>query len=253
MRPLLLNHIPRPWLIRLSRPFQKLAARWYRGTRYTDPIDGKTYRRFLSYGYHGRIRPNALSPGTLSLERHRLLWLYLQEETSFFQAPLRVLHFAPEQCFHLHFKKLKNLQLYTTTDLCSPIVTVKADICHLPFEDDSYDVILCNHVLEHIADDHKAMQELYRVMAPGGFGIFQVPIDPIREKTYEDFSITDPKARAEHFGQYDHVRVYGADYPDRLHAVGFAVSFPDYTAQFSDEQVERYGLQKGEKLPIVRK
>ena len=145
----------------MVRPF---VAFFLRGNTYTDPIDGKSYRRFLPYGY-AKVRENVLAPGTLSLERHRLFWLYLKNETTFFSDPLRVLHFAPEQAFVQKFKKQKNLT-YTTTDLNSPIADVKADICDLPFKDNSFDFIICNHVLEHIPDDTKAMQELYRVLAP---------------------------------------------------------------------------------------
>jgi len=141
-----------------------------RGNRYTDPIDGKSFKSFLPYGYE-HPRENVLSPSTLSLERHRLLWLYLQNETNFFQENLGVLHFAPEQAFYKRFKKLKNIN-YTTTDLNSPLADIKADICNLPFPDNSYDVILCNHVLEHIPNDTLAMKELYRVLKPGGWGVF---------------------------------------------------------------------------------
>jgi SAM-dependent methyltransferase len=222
-----------------------------KGDRYTDPIDGKSFRKFLSYGYENQ-RPNVLSPSTLSLERHRLLWLYLKRETRFFTDPLKVLHFAPEQAFYKRFRRLDHLD-YTTTDLNSPLADVKADICKLPFEEDSFDVILCNHVLEHIPDDHKAMTELYRVMKPGGWGIFQIPQDLKREETFEDHSITDKRERARIFGQYDHVRVYGKDYFDKLRAVGFQVEEIDYTTTLSPEEVERYRLAKGEIIPLVKK
>ena len=152
---LILNTIPRPILIRLSIVVRPILAFLLKGSRFTDPIDGKSFRMFLPYGY-GTQRNNVLSPSTLSLERHRLLWLYLQNETDFFTAPKKVLHFAPEQEFYKRFKKQSNLD-YTTTDLFSPLADVKADICNLPFEDNSYDMILCNHVLEHIPDDTTAM------------------------------------------------------------------------------------------------
>src|SRR5690606_38670605 len=142
-----------------------------------------------------------LSPSTLSLERHRLLWLDLKNETDFFTAPKRVLHFAPEQAFYKRFREQKNLE-YITTDLESPLADVKADICNLPFKDNEFDVILCNHVLEHIPDDTKAMQELYRVLKPDGMAILQIPQDLSREETFEDHSITDKKERAKIFGQY---------------------------------------------------
>jgi len=216
-----LNLVPRPLLIRLSyvaRPFLALSLR---GSTYQDPIDGKTFKKFLPYGYENQ-RENVLSPSTLSLERHRLLWLYLKSETDFFKAPKKVLHFAPEQAFYKRFRAMKNLD-YTTTDLNSPLADVKADICDLPFEDDTYDVIFCNHVLEHIPNDTKAMQELYRILKPSGMAILQIPQDLQRAQTFEDNSITDRKERAAIFGQYDHVRVYGRDYFDKLRTIGFEV------------------------------
>ncbi|MCA0933164.1 methyltransferase domain-containing protein [Lutimonas saemankumensis] len=248
---LVLNTFPRPYLIKLSylaRPFLSL---WLRGDRYTDPIDGKSFKRFLPYGYAVQ-RPNVLSPSTLSLERHRLIWLYLKNETDFFTKPLKVLHMAPEQCFLSLFRKMKNLD-YTTADLYSPIVDIKADILNLPFEDNSFDFVLCNHVLEHIDDDQKAMKELFRVMKKGGTGIFQVPQEIHREKTFEDPSITDPEERAKYFGQYDHVRVYGRDYFDRLRNAGFKVEEIDYSKVLSPEDIDKYRLANGEILPVCSK
>lgn len=246
-----LNVIPRPFLIKISYWVRPAFAFFLRGDTFTDPIDGKSFRKFLPYGYRTQ-RQNALAPGTLSLERHRLLWLYLQRETDFFIAARKVLHIAPEQCFLDRFRKMKNLE-YTTSDLYSPLADVKADICNLPFEDNSYDVIFCNHVLEHIEDDQKAMLELFRVLKPGGFGIFQIPQDLSLETTYEDFSITDPKERKQHFGQYDHVRVYGRDYFVKLRSVGFKVDEVDYCQQLSKEEVVRYSLVQGEILPVCKK
>lgn len=247
----MLNTVPRPWLIRLSYWVRPILAFLLRGRGFVDPIDGKSYRMFLPYGY-GKQRTNVLAPGTLSLERHRLLWLYLQRESDFFSAKRRLLHFAPEQAFYQRFKKMPQLD-YVTTDLHSPLADVKADICQLPFEDNSFDMILCNHVLEHIPDDQKAMQELYRVLKPGGLGIFQIPQDRSRATTFQDDSITEPKERAAIFGQYDHVRVYGMDYFDRLSQVGFQVKAVDYTAQFSEEEIQKYGLAAGELLPVCSK
>lgn len=232
----------------MARP---VLAFFLKGNEFTDPIDGKSFKSFLPYGY-GNQRNNVLSPSTLSLERHRLLWLYLKNETDFFTAPKKVLHFAPEQAFYKRFRKMKNLD-YVTTDLNSPLADVKADICNLPFKDNEFDIIFCNHVLEHIPDDTKAMQELYRIMKPGGYGIFQIPQDLSRAKTFEDDSITDRKERAKIFGQYDHVRIYGLDYFDKLRSIGFSVAEVDYTAQLSDVEVTRFCLAKGEIIPLVRK
>lgn len=269
----ILNTIPRPILIRLSYVARPILAFLLKGNRFTDPIDGKSFKMFLPYGY-GKQRNNVLSPSTLSLERHRLLWLYLNEQTDFFQSEfnsdssdnkpiiklrdaetssaLKVLHFAPEQAFYKRFRNQKNLD-YTTTDLFSPLADVKADICNLPFDDNLYDVILCNHVLEHIPDDTKAMQELYRVLKPGGMGIFQIPQDLSRAVTFSDDSITDEKERTKIFGQYDHVRVYGRDYFDKLRSIGFTVIEEDYTAKISPELVEKYCLAKGEIIPVCFK
>ena len=246
-----LNLVPRPLLIRLSyvaRPFLTLSLR---GSTYQDPIDGKTFKKFLPYGYENQ-RENVLSPSTLSLERHRLLWLYLKSETDFFKAHRKVLHFAPEQAFYKRFRAMKNLD-YTTTDLNSPLADVKADICDLPFEDDSYDVIFCNHVLEHIPNDTKAMQELYRILKPSGMAILQIPQDLQRAQTFEDNSITDRNERAAIFGQYDHVRIYGRDYFDKLRTIGFKVHEVDYTAQLDAAEVDKYRLAKGEILPVCFK
>ena len=247
----ILNLIPRPLLISLSYGVRPVLVLVLKGTTYTDPIDGKSFRKFLPYGY-GNQRDNVLSPSTLSLERHRLLWLYLKNETDFFTSPKKVLHFAPEQAFHKRFKNIKHFD-YVTTDLNSPIATVKADICNLPFESNSFDVILCNHVLERILDDSKAMQELYRVMQPGGMGIFQIPQDLSRKITFEDHTITDKKERTKIFGQYDHVRIYGQDYFEKLRSIGFKVDEVDYTAQFSDQDLDKYRLAKGEIIPVVYK
>lgn len=247
----ILNAVPRPLLIKLSYIISPVFAFALRGKKFTDPIDGKSFRSFLPYGY-GHQRNNVLAPGTLSLERHRLLWLYLKNETDFFTAPKKVLHFAPEQAFYKRFRNQKNLD-YTTTDLYSPLADVKADICNLPFSSNTYDVILCNHVLEHIPDDTKAMQELYRVLKPGGMGIFQVPQDITRETTFEDDTITDPKQRAAIFGQYDHVRVYGRDYFDKLRSIGFRVTEEDYTQKLPAGDAEKFCLAKGEIIPVCYK
>jgi len=248
---LILNTIPRPLLIRLSYVAKPVLELFLKGNTFKDPIDGKGFRSFLPYGY-GKQRNNVLSPSTLSLERHRLLWLYLKNDTDFFTKNLKVLHFAPEQAFYKRFRKLKNLE-YVTTDLNSPLADVKADICDLPFTDNEFDVILCNHVLEHIPDDTKAMKELYRILKPGGYGVFQIPQDLSREKTFEDNSITDKKERAKIFGQYDHVRIYGRDYFDKLRDIGFKVEEVDYTSKLSENEITKYCLAKGEIIPVVYK
>ena len=246
----LLNLVPRPWLIQLSIWFRPLIKLYFKGIRFTDPIDGSSYRKFLPYGYQN-LRQNALCPGTLSLERHRLLWLYLDRKTNFLRDAIRVLHVAPEQVFYRKFKSFSHWD-YTTTDLHSPLADVKADICALPFEDNTYDFILCNHVLEHIPNDLKAMEELYRVLKPGGTAILQVPLEEGRKNTFEDDSITDQQERTRIFGQYDHVRVYGQDYYNRLQEVGFKAIPVDFIKEVTEIDIQRFALPN-ERIPVVTK
>ncbi len=249
----ILNTIPRPWLIKASYIVRPVISWYLRGDKFTDPIDGRSFRKFLPYGYV-KQRENALSPSTLSLERHRLMWLFLRDNTTFFTATkkLKVLHIAPEQCFLDIFRKQQNLN-YITSDLQSPIADVKADICDLPFKENEFDIVFCNHVLEHISNDTKAIQELYRVLKPGGFGIFQIPQDLSKAITFEDNTITDRKECAKLFGQYDHVRVYGRDYFDKLRATGFKVDEVDYTKKITKDKQSRFCLMKGDILPICSK
>ena len=247
---LLLNFFPRPWLIHLSIWFRPLIKWYFKGHRFTDPIDGSSYRRFLPYGYQ-KIRENAHCPGTLSLERHRLLWLYLERETSFLTDSIKVLHVAPEQVFYQKFRSFSHWD-YTTTDLYSPLADVKADLRKLPFEDHAYDLILCNHVLEHIPDHLQALSELYRVLKKGGTLIAQVPLDLNREKTFEDPTITDPQERSRIFGQYDHVRIYGKDYSDFLNQTGFSSQCIPYTEQLTKKEIDTYALQY-DSIPVAKK
>ena len=247
----MINKIPRPYLIWWSKFLAPLVDILFRGNEFTDPINGKSYRKFLPYGYV-KQRDNALSPGTLSLERHRLLWLYLNNETNFFSKTLKVLHIAPEQCFYNLFKNLKNIN-YTTFDLNSPLADIKGDICNLPFKENSFDFILCNHVLEHINDDKKAMKELYRVLNKNGTAILQVPINQKSSKTFEDSSIIDKKERIEKFGQYDHIRLYGLDYFKKLESFGFKVDPLKYSKEFTESEIIKYGLIKDEIIPVCKK
>jgi len=249
----ILNTIPRPLLIRISYLVRPVLAFFLKGNTFVDPIDGKKFSSFLPYGY-GSQRNNVLSPSTLSLERHRLLWLYLKRNTDFFTNTenKKILHFAPEQCFYKRFRAQQNIQ-YITTDLLSPLADVKADICNLPFEDNSYDIIFCNHVLEHIPDDTKAMQELFRILKPKGMAILQIPQELDRETTFEDNTIIDKSERAKIFGQYDHVRIYGRDYFNKLRSIGFTVEEEDFTSSLSDNEVVKYSLAKGEILPVCFK
>lgn len=247
---LVLNLFTRTFLIRTSLLFKPFFDIFFKGTKFTDPINNKSYSYFFPYGYN-KQRKNALCPGTFSLERHRLLWLYLKKETDFFNSNNKILHFAPEQCFHKFFKSFfKN---YTTTDLNSPIVDIKADICNLPFNDNSFDYILCNHVLEHIYDDEKAMKEIYRVLNKNGIAILQVPIDINNNYTHEGRDIDNKQDRNKLFGQYDHLRMYGLDYFKKLKNIGFKVKNENYLSNISQDEKDKYSLHNAGSIPVCIK
>lgn len=225
--------IPRQWLIKCSYLFSLLIRPFYWGNKVYCPVCGGHFRKFLPYGYGGTV-DNRLCPKCLSLERHRLLWLYLKEKTDFFTAPLKVLHFAPEQPFLKRFRALKNLD-YTTADLDSPIADLKLDVTDIQLPDNSYDVVICNHVLEHVNDVQKAFSEIKRILRPGGWAVLLVPIRADVD-TFEDPTITDPKERQRVFGQYDHVRQFGRDYGQVLAKAGFQVTEDRLYYELTDEQ-----------------
>jgi SAM-dependent methyltransferase len=242
---LLIRFVPRTLLQRVGGLGLKATGWFYRGTAVMCPVCNTGFRKFLPYG---RIIPreNALCPNCLSLERHRLLWLYLKERTPFFSEPLDVLHIAPEACFIKRFQKLHR-KGYVTADIESPLATVKMDIQAMPFGDNRFDVVLCNHVLEHVDDDMAALREIRRVLKPGGFAILQVPFfNPVPEHTIEDRTITDKRMREQLFGQADHVRRYGKDYAGRIRRAGLAVTEDLYAAQLPEGTAARYGISTSE-------
>ena len=236
--------IPRHYLQHVSHFFLRIFSLFLRGNKFEDPINGKTYRKLLPYG---RLKPreNAIAPDSLSLERHRLMWLFLKNKTNFFTDNLKFLHIAPEYCFIKIFKGMKNLD-YLTADLISPWADVKMDVHDIPFEENTFDVVICNHVLEHVDDADKVMKEFYRVMKPGGWGIFQVPIDYNSSVTIEDRSVTDPRERERLYWQSDHLRLFGRDYGDKLTAAGFRVTESNFVNEIDPKLVERYALDKNE-------
>ena len=244
---LILNFFSRQFLIRISLILRPVLRILYKGTRYVDPIDGSSYRTFLPYGYN-KIRKNALCPGTLSLERHRLLWLYLKK-TKLLEKNISVLHVAPEIIFIKKFKKIDHWN-YVSIDLKSPLADIKANVYNLPFKENCFDLILCNHVLEHIEDDYKALRELHRVIKNKGTLIAQVPLDKNLKKTFENKEIINSRDRNKYFGQYDHVRVYGLDFYMRLTNSGFSPKKIDLLKKISREKKIKYCLPKDEEIPV---
>lgn len=213
----------------------------YKGKKYQCPVCGKKYRKLLPYGYV-ISRENALCPWCLALERHRQIWLYLNRvKPEFFTKEIKMLHIAPERCFMKRFEKQKNID-YFSADIESPLARIKMDIQAIPFEENTFDVIFCNHILEHVDDDRLAMREMRRVMKIGGWGILQSPINRMREVTYEDKSIVTEEERTKHFGQKDHVREYGNDYAQRMKEEGFSVEEVQLTDFLTPEEVEYYAV-----------
>lgn len=249
----ILNHIPRTVLQRIASWAVPVIGLLYVGRGKECPVCGCRRRKFLPYGYVSS-RENALCPRCLALERHRLIWLWIERESDLLSHPKKMLHIAPEVALMRKFKRVyaKNRELYTTADLESPLATLHFDVQQIPLPDESFDVIICNHLLEHVENDHQALTELYRVMRHGGWGIILSPMDESRAQTFEDDSITDETERTRIFGQYDHRRIYGRDYADRLHNAGFRVEVIDYASHLTDAERTRYALTD-EKLYIVRK
>jgi SAM-dependent methyltransferase len=241
----IVRRVPRKYLQRVSGIGLKLLGLFYTGSAVRCPICEKSYREFLPYG-RIRSRANALCPNCLSLERHRLIWVYLKERSDFFERPLSVLHIAPEACFINRFEKIHGKN-YITADIESPLAKVKMDIHQIPFDENRFDVVLCNHVLEHVRDDIQALKEINRVLRPGGFAILQVPFfPPLPQTTFEDPTVTDPKERERLFGQDDHVRKYGLDYTQRMERAGLTAIEDMFVNELSETQRHRFGLAKGE-------
>ncbi|TAH25635.1 MAG: SAM-dependent methyltransferase [Cytophagales bacterium] len=247
----IIRKIPRKYLQLISPIALRLLALFYAGDKVQCPISGKKYRMFLPYG-RNPARPNALCPDSLSLERHRLMWLYLKEKTSFFSAKLKVLHIAPEHCFIKRFESMQNLE-YLTADIESPLAKIKMDVHSIPFEEGTFDVAFCNHVMEHVENDIKAMSEIFRVLKSGGWAIIQSPINPLRAETYEDLTLKTPEDRERVFGQNDHVRDYGLDYGKRLALAGFEVIEDKFVMELPKEIVERYALPATEIIYLCKK
>jgi SAM-dependent methyltransferase len=246
-----LRKIPRKYIQYVSHYVLRIIAIFYYGNNVECPINGKTYRKFLPYG-RLQSRPNALCPSSLSLERHRLMWLFLKEKTSFFISPQKLLHIAPELCFMDIFERMENLE-YTTGDIESPLAKIKMDVHEIPFDEGTFDVVFCNHVMEHVENDIKSMSEIHRVLKPGGWAIIQSPVYPELDHTLEDPSITDSLEREKIYGQNDHMRKYGKDYGKRLRKAGFNVSEDNYLDELSDDKRKRYALPEEEIIYFCEK
>lgn len=222
-----------------SRLRKLISAVWYYGNERYCPVCGKRSRRFTHFGIVPR--EDAQCPHCGSLERHRLSWLFLQTKTDLFAGKQKMLHVAPEPFVESILMKRIGSN-YLTADLFNPNAMVKMDICDIQYPDNSFDVIYCSHVLEHVTDDKQAMRELCRVLNTNGWAILNVPITT--EKTFEDPSIVDPKERLKIFGQEDHVRRYGQDYIERLRDSGFDVEIIKVDDLVNGDDAVQMGLTR---------
>jgi SAM-dependent methyltransferase len=230
---------------------RRLAVAWLHDRRQFR--GGRLPRTCPVCGYHGVFigvghpnRRDARCPNCGSRERHRLLHLWITENGGDKLAGKKVLHFAPEKAL---MRRMRGNALYETADLIQPGVTHKVDITGSDLPDAGYDMVIANHVLEHIDDDRKAMHELFRLLKPGGDAALSVPINATRHATYENPAITSPSEREAHFSADDHKRYYGLDFADRLNEAGFQVE----TFRVSFENEIKFGLLRDEWMYIARK
>ncbi len=204
------------------------------------PIAQTEFDTFLKKG------TDQLTPSNGARARHRLIWLYLEQRTDLFKRPQRLLHVAPEVCLMPRLAAMPGLDYVPGDKMVDGYGTQDAvtylDLLDIDHPDESFDFILCNHVLEHIPDDRKAMREMYRVLKPGGTLLVTVPINEGLKETYENADVNDARQREEHFGQWDHVRYYGMDVEDRLEAAGFKVTMERYGEAFENADYIKYGL-----------
>lgn len=260
------------WLGKKIRgTYQKVLGIIYKGKNYHCPYCHHTFKKMLPDGEQlnviskyqiigGGYRENCTCPRCYSKDRDRLIHLYLEKRTSVFTIPHRVLHIAPEAWLKELFQSLKHIH-YTNGVKDAESMgyyydrrTRDLDITDLEMKDNFYDIVVCNHVMEHIPNDIKAMKEIFRVLKPGGWAILQVPYSPVLEKTFEDDSIVAPDQRAEFFGQFDHVRIYGKDYIQRLELAGYKVElFNPKNEIWGQEYITKYALNPKEDLFIAHK
>jgi SAM-dependent methyltransferase len=248
-----LRRAQRRLLTRLySAPLRPPLAWLYRGDAIECPICSGQFRKFMPR-IQPPSRPNragARCPRCGAFERHRHLWLFFDEWRVLFEEQLRVLHFAPEPSISSRLSGRQNLD-YVAADLNPTASAVRADITRLPFADASFDVIICSHVLEHVAAEERALLELRRVLKPTGCAILLVPIDLQRRQTFEDRAIVDRGTRERAFGKSDHVRVYGRDFPDRVARAGFDLRDASQQARLGAAAVRRYGLKRHDQIFVA--
>lgn len=240
--------IPEKQRIHLRLSVQKAMSPVYYGENYTCNCCGKSFRKFLDKG--NVRRKNVRCPRCDSLERNRLLLFYLEKETDIFTKNLKVLHVAPESCL---YQKLHSLDIeYIDGDIDPAYASHVIDITQIPYPDNYFDLVICSHVLGHIPDERKAIQELYRVLSKNGYALIMTLINKELEETYENHSIKSPEERLKHYGEVDLCRLHGKDFAERLAEPGFTVKTIDYRKQFSEKEINNYRLGNGDRELIFK-
>ena len=213
------------------------------------PICKSFVRLYTPFG--DPLRYNAQCPVCHSLERHRALWMYLEREYGAIEhlINISILHFAPEKVFSRLFSKNENIDYYPV-DFNSqyPGIREAVDITQIPYEDNKFDIIICNHVIEHIPMEQIALNEMRRVLKPTGVAFINAPIHEQLEFTLEKKEYNTPELRHKYYGQHDHVRKYGRDYKSRLEKSGFKVEEILFSSELSEELMKLNGLKKNEPI-----
>jgi hypothetical protein len=260
-----------PERVRLLRYSLYEKARYYPeivfslGNRLECPFCGWHFRRFKPAGFHypiiiekqvigGHWHRDNVCPRCMSNARERLAYLYLKDRTPVFNRPIRLLHIAPEPQLASVLRRSPNIK-YVSADLfVGPGVMSRFDILKTPFADQTFDVVICNHVMEHVADDSVAMAEVHRILKPGGWAMLQVPIALRLDQTIEDPTAVTDEQRIERFGQEDHVRLYSrGDYVERLQGAGFKVTVDQYPTALGSDKVQKFGLVEEEEVFLCYK
>ncbi len=264
--------IPFPIGVKIRGFWQRIMAIYYTGSKYYCPYCKRHFRKMLKGGFDfpvikekhivgGGYRINDVCPRCYSTDRDRLVFLYLKNKTDIFEKKIKLLHIAPEGCLKALLLSYPNIEYFTGDKYSKGYQgyyydrdVIQMDITNIPYEDNKFDVIICNHVLEHITDDKAAMSELFRVLKPGGWAMLQVPISLVLDKTFEDKSITSEKDREKYFGQFDHIRIYAKDYKDKLENVGFKVTIHSpFKENWNITDIEKYAINPEEEIYIAHK
>ena len=261
------QRLPNSFARSIKQIYLSLRGLLYSGTKYNCNLCHKSFRKMMEGGFDlpiikekqiiGAGIRNHICPYCQSTDRDRLVKLYLDNHFNLTDQPIKVLHIAPEPSLNNMFNKLDNVNYIPAAKyhegIYYPDNLTLVDLTDMHFEEAEFDLIICNHVLEHIEEDNLAFSEIYRVLRKGGTAILQVPYSELLDKTHEDASMTTYSQREKHFGQFDHVRLYGKDYQEKLETAGFKVTLFNPLSIDAEKKVNKLSLFKGEKLFVTTK